>query len=169
MLKFHVERLTEIFLQRVYTEYGSLKLREINAKITQSRKVLNYLETVGANFYRPTSKGILSVLNNIPYFMFSKGETLCVGGLLILQLWNVEFNQDFPILTDEEVTAVCANLILECYKIKLQKADSLFSRFFTEIREIDNQSENGLPNHFDFPDHFNLDDDVGFDYGERLD
>lgn len=164
-LKFDPERLVDIFGQRFLSDFGMVKMKEIHEKTQSSPKINNYLQQVGPNSYRPTHTGIISTLNTITYFIFSKGETLCMGALFVLMDWNSRFNEDNLVLTDNEVTMVAADIIKYSSEIKFGKKDNLFSRFFNDIEEINRTPESKYEDYT--PPSTWLYDDEDFDYGDR--
>ncbi|MNK15587.1 hypothetical protein D3C87_337330 [compost metagenome] len=136
MLKFNFEKLSDVFITRFIQELGMSKAEEIFEKVNSSNKVLSYLNEVGKNSYRPTYKGIISTLNTLPYFIFCKGETLCIAALTVLLNWQHQFDEDMIILSEDEITEVAADIINYCHSIKLDKRSSMFTRFFDDLLKI---------------------------------
>lgn len=164
-LRFNPERLVDIFGQQFLADFGLVKMKEIHEKTESSPKINNYLQQVGYNSYRPTHTGIISTLNTTTYFIFSKGETLCIGALFVLVNWNAQFNEDNTVLSENDVTKVAADIIKYCSEIKLSQKENLFSRFFKEIEEIGRDPESQAEDHT--PPSSWLYDDEDFDYGDR--
>lgn len=137
MHQFTPDALAEIYLEQFKYEYGEKKLREVIQKIEDSEKVSNYISAMLHRNLNPTAKEVEVLMNSIPYFMFSKEETLCLGGLATIIIWKNKWiiHNDFP---DEEalkvleskVTVLCATLISNCSQNKYNKAENFFLRFF---------------------------------------
>lgn len=136
MLRFHPDQLMDLFGGRFVVEKGLSKAEEIVKKVNGSQKLEKYIFSVGFNSTSPTHTGIITNLTTVPYFIFCKGETLCLGALTILLNWNQHWNTDNLILDDHEVSEIIAEIMKYSYSIVLNKSDTIFNRFFDEIDNI---------------------------------
>lgn len=178
ILKFHPEKLMDLFGSRFVTEQGLVKANEIISKTNGSDKVQKFLLSVGYHSLKPTYVGIISTLNTVPYFMFCKGETLCLASLTVIVNWNQTWNDENQILSSDEVTVLIAETIKYCFSIKFIKDNTIFSRFYSDILRIDSEplkrNPSGNISLKDIP--YNIEPsskdfwrEDEFDYGERLD
>lgn len=143
MHEFTPDALGEIFLQQYKYEYGEQKLRDVVSKVENSPKVHRYIDSLLATETIPKAAEIEILLNSIAYFMFSKEETLCLGGLAIVSLWQsrwIEYN-NFP--SDElretmesRLIIPYVDLISRCSQNKYLKEANFFTRFSEEIDRI---------------------------------
>ena len=82
-------------------------------------------------------------MNTINYFLFSKEETLCLGGLATFILWRDRFmskERVSDVLKQEKndllLTPVCSELIYNCSVNKINQSDNFFLRFQKRIIRI---------------------------------
>lgn len=138
MLKFEPGRLNDIFCEEFIKEYGENKLKEIVYKIEDSEKVNYYLNQILNENIKPSPQGLGTLLNSITYFIFSKAETLCMGGLAIMTLWKAKAIDDQynDIFTKDEIVEICADYIILCSKLKMFKSNNTFQHFFNRIDQI---------------------------------
>ncbi len=146
---FTPEALANEFMEQYQYEFGQKKVVEIVRKIEDSDKVNYYLNNILSDNIKPSAKGLETLMNTISYFMFSKEETLCLGGLATFILWrNRYMNKEniFDVLEQEEIdvllTPICSQLINNCSINKYNKSDNFFLRF--QKRIIKTVREEGL-------------------------
>lgn len=63
---------------------------------------------------------MLAILNEIPFFIFSRAETLSTGAILILIWWVAEVNDTFELYSDEELKEIAIEIIKSCNKLKIK-------------------------------------------------
>ncbi len=138
MLKFEPGRLCNIFCEEFIKEYGENKSKEIVYKIEDSEKVIYYLDQILNKNIKPSPEGLGTLLNTITYFIFSKAETLCMGGLAIMTRWKVRAIDDKynDIFSKDEIVEICADFIILCSKLKMFKSSNTFQHFFNRIDQI---------------------------------
>ncbi len=141
MLKFTPDALSEVYIQKYAFEQGERKLQEVIHKIEDSNKANQYIDYLVQHDKKPTPKDVQLLMNSITYFMFSKAETLCLGGLTTILLWKVRSNYDDKRFSDDEIIEICANFILDISKTKASIGDTFFGRFFNEIDKIGREEE----------------------------
>ncbi|GAA4092638.1 hypothetical protein [Mucilaginibacter panaciglaebae] len=132
MKKMPFNELTDIIAYRYVYEYGEQKAREVIGKVEQSAKIEQHVFQWMVNGFTPSSKDIMSILNTMPYFLFAKGETLCLGALTILNYWNTVANEENTITA----TQIGVNVIIDSNRVKLKSNNNFFTRLY---QEIDNQ------------------------------
>lgn len=148
MLKFHPDTLVDIFLKQYMHDYGEKKVKEIVITVRQSEKVQDHIRYLLLNEHAPTDMSIGSVLNTMSYFLFSKPETLCLGGLIFIITWKdvlVDtyedvFEEAYEDESNKIATRICADYIARCSKMKFTKIDTCFTRFFDTIKNINQNS-----------------------------
>jgi NADH:ubiquinone oxidoreductase subunit E len=148
---FTPEALANEFMEQYQYEFGQKKVIEIVRKIEDSDKVNDYLNSILSDRIKPSAKGLETLMNTISYFMFSKEETLCLGGLATFIIWRNRFmvNEDiFDALEQEKIdhllTPICSELINNCSINKYNKSDNFFLRFQKRIFKI--AREEGMTN-----------------------
>ncbi|MBX2897561.1 MAG: hypothetical protein KF763_19125 [Cyclobacteriaceae bacterium] len=142
MQNFTPDALTEIYINLYNYEYGEKKVREVISKVEGSDKINKYISILLISNKRPSIKDIETLLNSISYFIFSKEETLCLGGLATIILWRnfwIARNGGFDNATedfDSQALTICIALIEDCYKNKFNKGENFFTRFYKKINQI---------------------------------
>ena len=143
MLEFTPEALAGEFAELYKFEYGEKKVIEIIRKVENSEKVQQYLNNILSQGIKPSAKGLEALMNTISYFMFSKEETLCLGGLSCFILWRNQWmilNEVRDVIgqesIDEQLVPICVDLINNCSTNKYNKADNFFLRFQRRIAVI---------------------------------
>jgi hypothetical protein len=143
MLEFTPEALAGEFAELYKFEHGEKKVIEIIRKVENSKKVQQYLNNILSQGIKPSAKGLETLMNTISYFMFSKEETLCLGGLscfilwrnkwmILNNIWDVTEQQSI----DEQLVTICVDLINNCSANKYNKYDNFFLRFERKIAAI---------------------------------
>jgi len=84
-------------------EFGERKFNTVHNKITTSKKVTALIEATKIRGVPPGAYDFLHCVNEMPYFIFSRGQTQAVGALLALQKWNLEVNILNHMLNEEEL------------------------------------------------------------------
>lgn len=140
---FTPEALIEQFASQYEYEYGRKKVLEIVNKVQNSEKISQYLMDLLINRINPSPKGLEMIMNTMNYFMFSKEETLCLGGLFCFIQWRNSFFSinDFSLEETEEIdlekfTPICAQFIRICERNKYNKSDNFFLRFERKINQV---------------------------------
>ena len=140
---FTPEALANEFMEQYQYEFGQKKVIEIVRKIEDSDKVNDYLNKILSDNIKPSAKGLETLMNTISYFMFSKEETLCLGGLATFILWRNRFiiKEDiFDAIEQENIdhylAPICSELINNCSINKYNKSDNFFLRFQKRIIKI---------------------------------
>jgi len=148
---FTPEALASQFMEQYKYEYGEKKVIEIIRKVESSDKVNEYLYNILSGNIKPSAKGLETLMNTISYFMFSKEETLCLGGLVTFILWRNRFMNENNIFDpieqeyiDHQLTDICVRLIENCSVNKYNKFDNFFLRFQKRINKL--VREEGLRN-----------------------
>ncbi len=148
---FTPEALANEFMEQYQFEFGQKKVIEIVRKVEDSNKVKDYLNNILSDNIKPSAKGLETLMNTISYFMFSKEETLCLGGLATFIIWRNRFmimEDVFDAIEQEKIdhflTPICSELISNCSINKYNKSDNFFLRFQNRIFKI--AREEGMAN-----------------------
>ena len=136
MLEFEPSSLIDIFCKEYIKEYGENKATEIIHKIVDSDKVNYYINQISTENIKPSPQGLGALLNTITYFIFSKAETLCMGGLFTLYRWRASVDPFNEIFSDDEIVEICADYIILCSRLKMFKSSNIFQHFFNRIDQI---------------------------------
>ncbi len=107
----------EEILQHVFSEYirefGERKFDAVFEKIMTSNKISGLISTAKYKGLPPGSMDFLHCLNEIPYFIFSRGQTQAVAALVALQRWNNEVNSRQYLLAEEGLRLRAINILEE--------------------------------------------------------
>ena len=148
MLKFEVDDLISSYVKQYIFEYGMEKMETIVKKIDESEKVNAFIDQLIAVKKIPDSNTILSFLNTIGYFIFSKSETLCLGAIKLEIKWtNTVFDtateslsmskkMDFAIKYEKWRTKLVVDIIIKCSASKLTTGRNFFDRYFYELASM---------------------------------
>jgi hypothetical protein len=94
-------------------EFGERKFNTVLEKIMTSSKISGLISTAKFKGLPPGSKDFLYCLNEIPYFIFSTGQTQAVAALIGLQRWNEEVNSFQELLSDDDLKLRAINILKE--------------------------------------------------------
>jgi len=114
-LEYH--EIFEITMNSYIKEFGERKFRKIFNKMMTSNKISGLISTARHKGVPPGSKDFLYSLNEIPYFIFSRGQTQAVAALIGLQRWNEEVNIHQMLLDGEGLKLRAINILKECRKM----------------------------------------------------
>lgn len=119
LTKLHLLEYNEIFdfvIRSYIREFGERKFKIILDKVMTSNKVSGLISTAKYKRIPPGANDYLYCLNEIPYFIFSRGQTQAVAALIALQRWNEEVNSQQFILFEEDLRSRALS-ILEISKV----------------------------------------------------
>lgn len=95
----------ETILEQVFSsyikEFGERKFNSILDKIKNSNKIQRLINLSIEKQSPPGSMDFLYLMNEIPFFIFSRGQTQAVGALVALMRWNQDVNSTHFLLTEE--------------------------------------------------------------------
>ncbi len=111
----HMEysEILEYVISAYIREFGDSKFKTVLDKVMTSNKISGLISTVKYKEVAPGSKDFLYCLNEIPYFIFSRGQTQALAALIALQRWNEEVNSQQFLLNDEGLRLRAVNIIEE--------------------------------------------------------
>jgi hypothetical protein len=98
-------------------EYGERKYRKIFLKVHTSNKIRNLINQSLYKRMAPNKNDFLYSLNEIPFFIFSRADTLAMGALLSLELWHTTLNQNYSFLNEFELNNLFEAIIEDCDKM----------------------------------------------------
>lgn len=102
-------------------EYGRLKFDKVLRKVQNSKKITNLLIISLQKSIIPNKNDYLYCLNEIPYFIFSKPDTLAIAGLFSLERWNQECNDNYNIADENELKEIAVEIINESNRLKFRR------------------------------------------------
>jgi hypothetical protein len=123
----------ELYVTRYIMEFGEMKTIKVSQEIESNHKIKSYVDSFLLKNTLPNYIDIIAVLNLSPYFLLSKGETLCLASLIILEYWNEVCNESSKNFASKEVTGIAISIIHQCSRLKYDRADNLFTRFYEDI------------------------------------
>ena len=94
-------------------EFGERKFKTVLNKVMTSNKISGLISTAKYKGVPPDSKDLLYCLNEIPYFIFSRGQTQAVAALIALQRWNEEVNSQQFLLSEDGLRLRAVNILEE--------------------------------------------------------
>lgn len=129
-------QLSAAFIELYAAEYGMKKAEVIYNKVRFSSKMAKYIDHLKTQKLDPGVDGFLAILNSIPYFIFSKGETLCMGALIAINKWLevVEYTPFMP--SEERLHQIVRATILKTEATKMHISGSnFFDKYFALLKE----------------------------------
>jgi len=97
-------------------EYGERKYRKVYSKVYSSNKIRNLVCQSQYKQLSPNKNDFLYCLNEIPYFIFSRADTLAMGAILAFELWQNSVNQDYLFLDENKLEKLFEDIIRDCDK-----------------------------------------------------
>jgi len=94
-------------------EFGERKLKKVMNKVLTSRKVERFIRESKLRKIPPHNNYIIQMLNEIPFFIFSRGQTVVVGAMVALQKWNEQANKTTYMLSEGELKQRAVYIITE--------------------------------------------------------
>lgn len=113
------KELVSDYCQEYQKEFGNRKFDKIYHKIQTSNKISKLLLEAKQKRVVPNKNDYLYSLNEVPYFIFSKAETLALGAILALERWNSECNNVIVFADQELLKEIACKILEDCSKIKL--------------------------------------------------
>jgi hypothetical protein len=92
--------LFDYFTTSYVREFGQRKFQKVLNKVLRSNKISGLISTARYNGVPPGSDDILYCLNEIPFFIFSRGQTQVLGAFITLQRWHEEVNSQQFLLNE---------------------------------------------------------------------
>ena len=105
MLPFKLTTFSETYsnyLEYYKYHYGQSKIDEVKRKIQNSNTVEESRIRRGVL----TGKDYVIAMNSITYFMFSKKETIILGALIALRLWNETINSFYYLASEDRLAQI---------------------------------------------------------------
>ena len=109
-----------LFKSAFIREFGERKYRKIFTKVHTSNKIRNLIYQSQLKQLPPNKNDFLYCLNEIPYFIFSRADTLAMGAILALELWHTTINQDYLFSDEYKLNILFDDIIRDCEKTILR-------------------------------------------------
>lgn len=93
------DALAQGLLNSYAHEFGRRKLEKIADRVERSNKVRRFIQTSEREGDIPLQH-VLPMLHEIPTFIFSRAETLAVGAIGVVALWNQHCNPNEERISD---------------------------------------------------------------------
>ena len=109
MLPFKLTTFSETYsnyLEYYKYHYGQSKIDEVKRKIQNSNTVKKLFEESRIRRGVLTGKDYVIAMNSITYFMFSKKETIILGALIALRLWNETINSFYYLASEDRLAQI---------------------------------------------------------------
>lgn len=144
LIFFSSEDLIVLYLGLYNQEYGNKKGVEILSKIQSSNKISEFITRLRIEKLSPGNDGFITIVNSIPYFLFSKGETLGYGSLFAIQQWIEQSSNDTFQLDKNTIHRIIVETIYRALrtKINLSGTPTFFNKYFDLLENLLNNSNN---------------------------
>lgn len=109
MLPFKLTTFSETYSKYIeyYSyQYGQSKIEEVKKKIQNSNTIKKLFEESRIRQGVLTGKDYIIAMNSITYFIFSKKETLILGALIALKLWDENINSFYHLASEDRLTQI---------------------------------------------------------------
>ena len=107
-----IERFKELYK----TAFGIRKYEKVYQKIYNSNKIAKLFSLASEKHLAPHSLDYIYALNEIPYFMFSKGDTQALGAIIAFERWMKSGNMEVQFITGIELNQILDGIINESSK-----------------------------------------------------
>ncbi|MFA6057875.1 MAG: hypothetical protein WC756_06740 [Taibaiella sp.] len=135
MERFTPERLGELYMYLYQHEYGNKKLVEIAQKVSSNVKVDQYIQRLFLQQRLAGTYDFLLLMNEVPYFIFSKAETVCCGALMAFDRWCSYAEQ----YTEKSALQnIIISIIFKADSQKLHFKQTFFDKFYKLIDDVCN-------------------------------
>ena len=84
-----------------------------------SSKVSNLIYKSSKGSFAPTANEYLGGLHSIPFFIFSKPETIALAGLISLERWNQEVNIKRQLVDDGDLKNTLVQILRQSSNLKM--------------------------------------------------
>lgn len=111
--------LVSDYCQEYQMEFGKRKFEKIYQKIQTSNNISKLLFEAKQKRVVPNKNNFIYSINAIPYFIFSKADTIALGALLALERWNNECNKVIVFADKELLKKIASQILEDCSKLKL--------------------------------------------------
>ena len=135
---FSIEDLFLAYSGLYADEHGMKKVKEIEAKVEDSRNMHNLVFNTIHGRDIPPVDDFLAILNTVPYFIFSKAETACLGALIAMRGCIYGIN---PNLADERSGKwheMTVDTIYKCHGQKVS-SNSFFDNYYRQLEKLKTQ------------------------------
>ncbi len=138
LIIFAPEELIVLYLGLYNQEYGNKKGLEIVSKIKSSKKIQEFITRLRIEKLPPADDGFITIVNSIPYFFFSKGETLGYGALFAIREWMEQSSNDSIQLNYRTLHNVVVETIFRAEKTKVNLSGNLtfFNKYYNLLEEV---------------------------------
>ena len=145
MLPFKLTTFSETYsnyLEYYKYHYGQSKIDEVKRKIQNSNTVKKLFEESSIRRGVLTGKDYVIAMNSITYFMFSKKETIILGALIALRLWNETINSFYYLASEDRLAQITYKIFQNLFNLNEKYISTLFkaeynitpSRYVGELR-----------------------------------
>ncbi|MGI6677864.1 MAG: hypothetical protein ACOX2Q_01955 [Dehalobacterium sp.] len=128
--KFTPDDLITIFIGLYNKMYGDQAGIKILQKVVSSPKIKKFTTRALSNNLDPGNAGFITIINSIPYFFISKGETLCCASLWAIKAW-----MESTLKSEQRVKEIVISTILkaEGTKINISGNPTFFDNFYAAL------------------------------------
>ena len=103
--------ILEYAISAYIIEFGEDKYKTVINKVISSKKISKFINSEKYKDIPPVAMDFIYCLNEIPFFIFSRGQTQAVAALIALQKWNEEINYHKNLLSVEELRLIAINIL----------------------------------------------------------
>ncbi|MEP6466269.1 MAG: hypothetical protein ABJB05_08185 [Parafilimonas sp.] len=146
LILFSPEDLIIIFLGLYNQEYGNKKGVGIVTKIQSSKRIRDFIIKLRTEKLSPGYDGFITIVNSLPYFFFSKGETLGYGALFAIRQWIEQSYKDEFKLDYFTLNKIVVETIFRAEKTTINISGNLtfFDKYFDHLEKVLENSINNV-------------------------
>lgn len=133
LFRFSGEKIFSEFAQQYIIENGIDKFEKLTTIVRYSTVIRSYLQNLIKESKRPRFDELQKIINSHNYFLWSKEETVCMGALEIITRWSEEKVQVSSPEEIEIIKIIMINIIDECSRLKYNKFDNFFKRYYRRM------------------------------------
>jgi len=93
----------ETVMDNYANEFGERKFKKVLKKVMTSKQVIRLIHAYIANDIPIDPLKVLQLINQVPYFIFSKGQTQLLASTTVIKLWFEMTGKNTALASDKEL------------------------------------------------------------------
>ena len=107
----YIEKIIQQRKQSYSINWGPEKLEKIEYKIYNSQKIRKLIQQSQQKMISPNKNDFIYAVNEIPFFIFSKKETIFMGVICALDLWHKTVNISYQYMDEFTLDKTFAEIL----------------------------------------------------------
>jgi len=116
VLHFNYDIMIEAYHEWYCKKYGTVKHKKVASKFANSSTIGNLVKNAQVNEKAIDWKVIISQLHIIPFFIFSRKETVALGAIFTLEAWDKFVNIDRKLMSEGELKIAFVSILYRVLK-----------------------------------------------------